>query len=145
MGACVAFLLIGAVALIFGFAVLGNSALAENVPWEARIGECFGRDGSQRSIPCSGPHHYEVFMAAEFEADVPYPDRFDTTVGVRIDVCEEELESLTGRGYFDPTSPWDYGVVYPTEADWARGERVVICAAFDVEFRQLDGPLTGSG
>lgn len=118
-----------------GYNLLLGSAAADNVPPDAEIYSCFGKDGSKRQVSCEDTHYFEVYSAAEYLPDEPYPDRVDRSFG--LDVCEQDFELHTGFDYYDFSSTYDYTVVYPSEAGWAAGDRVVLCVLHQEELHPL--------
>lgn len=115
--------LIGISLVVAGFQQSGAEA---NVPWTASIGECYGSDESFSVVPCSGSHSFEVFTAVVYEDHVAYPGRFERSLGNLL--CDEDIEEFTGVSYF--AGAYSYAEIYPSEQEWADGERWVLCALF---------------
>ncbi|MBY6368752.1 septum formation family protein [Rhodococcoides corynebacterioides] len=84
-------------------------------------------------VSCAEPHRFEVaktvdlaaFPVAEFATGSPYPDssRF---AALRDEHCVAAVQDYTG-GRFDPTGRYSVGLMFPSQAGWANGERAIRC------------------
>ncbi|WP_371831185.1 septum formation family protein [Rhodococcoides kroppenstedtii] len=84
-------------------------------------------------VSCAEPHRFEVartvnlatFPVAEFATGSPYPDasRF---AALRDEHCVAAVQDYTG-GRFDPTGRYSVGLMFPSQAGWANGERSIRC------------------
>lgn len=84
-------------------------------------------------VSCAEPHRFEVartvnlatFPVAEFATGSPYPDasRF---AALRDEQCVAAVQDYTG-GRFDPTGRYSVGLMFPSQAGWANGERSIRC------------------
>ncbi len=84
-------------------------------------------------VSCAEPHRFEVaetvnlaaYPAAEFATGSPYPEaaRF---AALRDEHCVAAVQDYTG-GRFDPTGRYSVGLMFPSQAGWANGERAIRC------------------
>lgn len=84
-------------------------------------------------VPCAEPHRFEVaepvdlslYPTAEFGVAAAYPDSARFTA-LRDEHCETAVQDYTG-GRFDPTGRYSIGLMFPSQAGWAAGERTIRC------------------
>lgn len=133
------FVVIGIGALIARPFLMGNIG-------DLKVGECFDLPAATETIedvqhhPCTDAHDGEVFFVGKLStADgVPYPDD-DALASMVQPVCTPVFDAYTGLlAETDPV--WTYGAFVPLEADWANGERDLMCYAN----RMDDKPTTAS-
>ncbi|QKT05843.1 septum formation family protein [Gordonia sp. X0973] len=100
-------------------------------------GDCLqwpeGQPGSPSKVDCGEPHRFEVAAAVdgavlpggEFSptAKWPGPDRFAT---IRVEQCPVLISGYL-KGRFDPQGRFVPNLMYPSEAQWDRGQRDLRC------------------
>ena len=139
-------------ALWIGFFVLVGVGAVIALPFlmdtteDARVGECFDIPTVTVTVadiqhrPCTAPHTGEVFYVGDIQAaeTVPYPD--DEALGPMVDsLCSPAFDAYTGlSAATDPV--WTYSAGVPVEADWAKGERGLMCYAHRLD----EAPTTTS-
>ena len=127
----------GCVAAGVGYILATGAFAGDNVPTDAWVGECYGRDGTKEPVPCSEPHYFEVFEVAIYDDATGYPNRFERNLG--IDVCDDTLSELLNQNLI--LADYDYTAIYPTAEEWENGERFVPCAAFHIDLDPITGYL----
>ncbi|MBM7416772.1 hypothetical protein JOE30_000822 [Rhodococcus sp. PvP016] len=101
-------------------------------------------------VSCAEPHRFEVaetvdlgvYPVAEFATGSPYPDaaRF---ASLRDEHCETAVQDYTG-GRFDPTGKYSVGLMFPSQAGWAAGERAIRCGIQQTGATSALQVMTGS-
>lgn len=101
-------------------------------------------------VTCAQPHRFEVaetidlgvYPVAEFATGAPYPDaaRF---ASLRDEHCETAVQDYTG-GRFDPTGKYSVGLMFPSQAGWAAGERAIRCGIQQTGATSALQVMTGS-
>lgn len=112
------------------------------------VGDCFDEGAVRedepsklqevRVVDCAGPHRNEVYASLTFEADGDdYPGNGPLAEFAQ-ERCVGEFADFVGAA----VARTDYGIgtIYPDEASWATGDRVVLCVLYDTG----DEPLEGS-
>ncbi len=119
--------MLGMVALFGGaYLLIGTTnvgVVEANVPSSARIGECYDNNDSKLPVPCDGSHRFEVFEIVVYDYGVDYPNNLLKTLGNEL--CDDQFEVYTGENFY--LSDFQYLEVYPSEQDWAEGDRWVAC------------------
>ena len=123
---------IGIAALVLRPFIMGNAG-------DLKVGECFDDPGEVQTVedvqhhPCTDPHTGEVVYVGDLTAakDAPYPSDADlqTLVGA---ACIPAFNAYTGRD-FDTDTEWTMGYFTPVAADWANGDRSVVCYATKID------------
>ena len=130
-----------AVIVVAGF--LFRHRLSSNAG-ELKVGDCFDDPGAIAEVsdvqhhPCEEAHTSEVIFVGEMSGDnATYPA--DDTILEFVSVnCIPAFGTYTGRQYDGVTL--DVGYFHPTSDGWGKGDRGVICYAYNI-----DGvPTTGS-
>lgn len=114
-------------------------------------GDCFDqppRGNDTRDVQrrqCNEPHDAEVIgkMSHPAEPEAPYP----TTVELRTFVnsaCASAYASYTGSTYSLELG-MDFGLFYPLEENWSRGDRDVTCYISLIDGSKLTAPLRNTG
>lgn len=140
-----------AVAGIVALVVLASTALGgfEGTVRQAGSttpGTCLDRaddsTGVARVVPCSEPHDGEVYAVVQLP-ESPWPGEGDLD-DAAMDGCQDRYEPYLGRGYY--SSDFDYGWFAPDAAEWAAGERRVVCVVLPMWPDDLPGrSVKGSG
>lgn len=110
------------------------------------VGGCMSSE-SFRDIDCAEPHNVEVAATLTLTdpADAPFPGG-DRLSEMAIPRCRAVLPDYLGSPHFDATrlQAW---VFWPSSADWARGERWLLCSAIEIgadgESKRRTGALRG--
>jgi len=113
---------------------------------DLKVGECFDVPTAGQTVeevqhhPCAEAHGGEVIFVGKVgaPAGAPFPiaSALDQQVGP---LCMPAFDAYTGLT-FETDKTWDMGYFYPLEADWAKGDREVICYATRID----SAPTTGS-
>ena len=114
------------------YADLGRVAQAGST----EVGTCLveGDDGGRWPVgECSRTHDAEVYLVSELDL-VGYPGDLEVLAD---EICSGGFTAYTGEGYF--ASDYDYGFFLPDEAEWADGERRVVCVIRPLAFERLEG------
>ena len=91
------------------------------------------------ALPCSQPHHAEVFATFSLTGGSTYPG--DETVNTQSDSgCTARLKTYSAAAAADDTITIYYFA--PTRTSWSSGDRVVICVAAD-DTKQRTGSIKG--
>lgn len=101
-------------------------------------------------VGCAEPHRFEVaetvdlaaYPIAEFATGSPYPDaaRF---ASLRDEHCNNAVQDYTA-GRFDPTGKYSVGLMFPSQAGWASGERAIRCGIQQTGANSALQLMTGS-
>lgn len=101
-------------------------------------------------VTCAEPHRFEVaetidlglYPVAEFAVGAAYPDatRF---ASLRDEHCVTAVQDYTG-GRFDPTGKYSVGLMFPSQAGWAAGERAIRCGIQQTGASSALQVMTGS-
>ncbi len=126
---------VGLLAIGVAFNVWSGSTASKNVPADSELLACYGRDGSKQPVPCSSTHYFEVYSAARYPADTPYPGAIARSAG--LEICEEDFALHTGTSYYDLSSDLNYSLVFPSEDEWNAGDRLVLCVLHHLENQPL--------
>ncbi len=110
-----------------------------------RVGDCLAEtavDGSGEVesvpvVPCSEPHHTELYHSFQLAGDdFPVDPSVEQLAG---EGCYDAFESFIGLAYED--SVWDISTIYPTPESWDQiNDREVLCGTYRVD----DGLSVGS-
>jgi hypothetical protein len=97
------------------------------------------------AVPCSEPHHNEVFAVAPlgsaFDGSYPGETALDE---YSYEVCSGQLfDNYVGAAYAD--SSLEVFSFSPTEESWNDGDREFVCALYRIDFAKLTGSARGSG
>lgn len=126
-------------------AIAGDPAFVD----ELRVGDCFvdavGRGETEdayevdevETVPCDGPHEYEVTGLIELERDSSPEEGGDDFFDEADQLCDDALwEYATEEAYADP----DLWIAYywPSQWAWRAGDRTLTCAVAS------DTPRSGS-
>jgi hypothetical protein len=118
------------VGLIAGGAFLFRDRLSGNAG-ELRVGDCFDRVTTEtvedvQHHPCTESHNAEVVLVASHPAarGAPYPTNTDLDDYVET-TCATAVSAYVGPAASLDTLNW--GIFYPAEDDWAKGERKMTC------------------
>ena len=114
--------------------------------FQLRSGDCFNDAGfsfegeeeisSLPGVPCSQPHDNEVY--AVFDVSLgEYPDSEDAMFEHALEQCLDRFAGFVGIAY--ESSELDILTLYPTPESWARNDREVVCAVYDMNNTQLVG------
>jgi len=149
------------IAGVIGYAYLSNArrdaagvivGAGDVSAFSIRLGDCFNDDASRdpadteisgvRGVPCAEPHDNEVYAVYDLTLDA-FPQ--DDSIGnVAMDGCLQHFEAYVGRAY--ETSSLDIFSIYPTAESWSQsGDREVVCALYDLEYKKLQGTMRNSG
>jgi hypothetical protein len=130
-------------AIIIGGFVL-RDRLSSNAG-DLQVGDCFDDPGQVAEVkdvqhhPCSEAHTGEVIyvgsMAGENSA-YPSDDTILTFVGTN---CLPAFASYTGKEYDGVTL--DVGYFHPTSEGWNKGDRGVICYAYNIDGSTTTGSV----
>lgn len=93
---------------------------------------------------CSEPHDAEVFAVYTIQAgpEVPFPGDRAMERQAR-NGCLGGFGPYVGHDY--TTSELSIAVLRPVESTWVRGDRTVVCAAYDPDLEPLTTTVRGSG
>ncbi|GED96291.1 septum formation family protein [Gordonia crocea] len=138
----------------FGGTKIGvGERVAEDAFTQSAPGDCLqwdeGKPGSPRKVACTEPHRFEVAAAVdgrilpggEFSADAAWPgaERFAV---IRSEQCPVLVTNyLDGR--FDPQGRFVASLVYPSEAQWERGQRELRCGLIQQGLGGTEMEFTG--
>lgn len=86
-------------------------------------------------VPCSAPHDLEVFHAFTYGDDEAWPGEDEMVRLAEVGCGEAFATQLGERAALEQLAVW------PTEASWAEGDRVVVCAAYAADGDALVGNL----
>ncbi len=115
--------------------------VAQDAFTQSTAGDCLqweqGKPGAPTKVECSEPHRFEVAAAVdgrivpggEFAPDAkwPGPERFSV---IRSEQCPVLVAGyLDGR--FDPQGRFVPSLIYPSEAQWKRGQRDMRCGLIE--------------
>ena len=132
-----------AIAVVFaGGAFILRDRLSAS-PAELQVGDCFDVPAGDTDIsdvqhhPCSESHSGEVFFVGDHPAAEGTVFTDDLLVQFGGSTCIPAAEAYLGKSLPDEL---DIGAFYPTNADWAKGERGVTCYLYRID----EGPMTGS-
>lgn len=110
---------------------------------DLKVGDCFDDPGSIAEVsdvqhhPCNEPHTSEVIYVGEMTGDnASYPSD-DVIFTFVSDNCLPAFASYTGKEYDGVTL--DVGYFHPTTDGWSKGDRGLICYAYN-----LDGQPTNT-
>jgi hypothetical protein len=94
--------------------------------------------------PCTQPHDAEVFAVFTIGAGptVPFPGDRAMERQARSG-CLTGFEPYVGHDY--TTSGLAIAILRPVESTWVRGDRTVVCSAYDTDLVPLTGSVRGSG
>ena len=94
--------------------------------------------------PCTEPHDAEVFAVFTIQAGptVPFPGDRAMERQARSG-CLSGFEPYVGHDY--TTSTLAIAILRPVESTWVRGDRTVVCSAYDTDLVPLTGSVRGSG
>ena len=109
------------------------------------VGACFDDPDDStavseiKPVDCTVPHHREVVFVGDF---VPATDTYpsdEAFFDFETDRCLSAFQEYTG---IDFTIDEDYGMASykPTDAEWAEGDRRIICYAYRFDY----APMTQS-
>ncbi|MFT3716418.1 MAG: septum formation family protein [Gordonia sp. (in: high G+C Gram-positive bacteria)] len=137
---------------------LGGSAIGEgnyeaNDFTRSQPGDCleWSADGAGQptKVPCTEKHRFEVagaldtsdFPGTEFakNAQWPGPDRF---AEIRDEQCESVVNRYLGGG-LDPQGRFAVGMMFPSQAQWERGARVLRCGIEQPGTKGVQDEFTG--
>lgn len=115
--------------------------------FDLQVGDCFNDDSDNDSeesevevIDCGEPHDNEVYFEYEIE-DGDFPGE-NTIILDAEELCVDEFENFVGIPFVE--SELVYFPVYPTEASWEAGDRIVYCVLYAADFSKLTGTAEGS-
>jgi hypothetical protein len=122
------------VVLLFGLLLVRNFYDVTNLTSTSNIGvgTCLKEVYPERDVVrknCSARHGSEVVGIVRHPAPpgAPYPQGFDLNFEAN-DLCRSPFAEYVGATY-DQSPSTDGFVTYPTEAEWRRGDRTVVCFA----------------
>ena len=105
-------------------------------------GDCFVTEGAdQLPVACDQPHDGEVFGTASWDgsSEFPGPGRLELWAN---DSCVPLFEQYVGTGIGE--TALEVGMLFPTAATWAEGDRKALCVARFPGDRTI-GSLANSG
>jgi hypothetical protein len=88
-------------------------------------------------IDCVGPHDNEVLGLRELSGS-GFPGD-EAVAELADDMCLSVFEEYVGTSY--PESQYVFGWLVPTSGSWSRGDREVICFAYDPSFAKITGSI----
>jgi hypothetical protein len=112
-------------------------------PTDLKVGDCFDVPAGDTDIsdvqhhPCSEPHTGEVFFVGDHPAAKGTTFTDDLVIQFGGTTCVPAAEAYVGAPL---TSELDVGAFYPTDADWAKGDRGITCYLYRVD----EGPISKS-
>jgi hypothetical protein len=115
--------------------------------FQVRVGDCFDDSSSDAAgeitslpgVPCSEEHDNEAF--AVIDLTIPSYPGGDTMDGLAYTSCMERFESFVGKDY--ESSTLEILPIYPTPDSWAKNDRKVICAIYEMDENKLVGSVKG--
>ena len=111
-------------------------ALEQGVELHARL------ISSLPGVPCSQPHDNEVYAVFDVSLSA-YPDSEDAMFEHALEQCLDRFAGFVGIAY--ESSELDILTLYPTPESWARNDREVVCAVYDMNNTQLVGSARDVG
>jgi hypothetical protein len=120
------------------FLVQTGNSLQGALTDRAQAGQCY--TSQVRFIDCGSAHTYEVFGANQLAERANYPGVLKRTLGS--EACEFHFFDYVGVEYF--SSSYVIYSVYPTEAEWADGQRWEVCVLSDDAVTPLVGSAVAS-
>jgi hypothetical protein len=121
---------------------------------DLQVGDCYDLPGNAsaadpsaaidkvRAIPCTEPHHYEVFFSGSMPDSGTYPTQADFQAYVDTQ-CAAAFQSYVGTPV-DQTSLAIYWF-YPDQAAWGQSDRSVQCSLADPHLKTLTKSMKASG
>lgn len=112
-------------------------------PVDLQIGDCFDVPAADVDIsdvqhhPCTDSHTGEVFFIGTHPAASGTVFTDDLLIDFGGATCIPAAETYLGKALPDEL---DLGAFYPTDADWAKGDREITCYLYRVD----EGPMTGT-
>ena len=139
----------GAVLVLFGVLLTRNlydithAASTSDI----RVGTCLKEVYPQRDVvrkDCSARHGSEVAGVVEHPAppSAAYPTGFELNFQAN-DLCRSPFADYVGAPYEQSPSA-DGFVTYPSEAEWRRGDRTVVCFAIGKQAVPVVGSVRGT-
>jgi hypothetical protein len=130
---------IAIIAAIAGGAYLFRDRLSSNAG-DLKVGDCFDQPttatGTIKDVqhhPCTESHNSEVFFVGNHPAASGTPALTrDQILAFGASTCLPAYNAYTGTT-LDAQGPIDFGVFYPLEAGWAKGERSMTCYLYRVD------------
>lgn len=131
------------VLVVIGFGALSQvsegNVLQGELNRSAQVGQCYS--DQIRFIDCSAGHTYEVFGTNQLAERDGYPGVYNRSFGS--EACEFRFFNYVG---FELSgSSFAIYSVYPSQKQWAEGERWEICVLSEASLSQLVGSSAGSG
>lgn len=114
-------LFIGAVAIVAYFSVQNSNPLQGALTNRAQVGQCY--TSAVRLADCGSPHTYEVFGTNQLPERSDYPGVLNRTLGS--EACEFRFFDYVGVEY--ASSALLIHSIYPSESEWADGQRWEVC------------------
>lgn len=116
--------------------------------FEMHIGDCFDDEAFEATeisevpgVPCADPHDNEVYATFDISGDWPGDEGVEE---LAFGGCYDRFAGAIGKSYEE--SVLDYTAIYPSLGSWKqRGDREVICVAYNMNFDKLEGSVIGSG
>ncbi len=119
--------------------------------YDLKPGDCFDDElvGGEVSediltvpiVDCVDPHDNEVFAIFDAEGvELPVESQFEAEAIFR---CTPLFEEYVGASY--ETSRLDFWWAFPQVADWASGDREMMCVLVDMNLEKLTGSMKNSG
>lgn len=109
-------------------------------------GDCFDEPATElvddlHLVPCAEPHDNEVFFTFLLDGGtLPSESEIGDTA---FDTCVPALESYAATQWDE--SSLDFSYYSPTRQSWSRGDRLVICYAYNTDLSKLVGTVMDSG
>ncbi len=119
----------------------------EGNAFELDPGDCLNvidaETNTVEQVDCEDSHEYEIYGRLEIpgEDDDEWPGDEELST-FAAECTAETFEEFVGVEY--AASRWYSVEVYPTEEEWDRGIRTVICALWDPESETTEGSAEGS-
>ena len=110
-------------------------------PADAQVSQEFEFE-SLTAVPCSEPHHMEVFAAFE-RSDPVYPGQ-DALFDIAGGLCAAEFEAYTGVGA-DVSARLVTSSIVPDSQAWSNGDTELLCVVESFDQAPLTGSQEGQG
>lgn len=103
------------------------------------------KTGEVLQVDCANPHGYELYAIVDYpdadEPDTPYPDFIELTTFAD-QQCVTAFADYIGLPFGE--SLLAYTSDYPSEVEWAEGDRRAFCLLFGYNYEEFEGLLKGS-
>jgi hypothetical protein len=113
---------------------------------ELAVGDCTATGGATRvtaTVPvvdCDEPHDGEAYALITLD-DAEFPGA-EAVTDRAVEECTAEFAAFIGIDY--AASKLDFAYYYPTPTSWERGDRDILCIAFDPASATVTGTLKGA-